>query len=127
MRTEVLSIGEVANRTGVSISAIRYYDEEGLIGGLSRVGGKRRFPPEAVRQISFLRRARDVGFTLGEIRSILDEGPPGWKSIVDAKQLDLLRQRGAIDTMIEVLSEISECGCEAIAECDLVDFPASVP
>lgn len=122
MIDEVLSIGEVSARTGVSISAIRYYDQEGLIGDVSRVGGKRRFSTDAVRQISFLRRARDVGFGLGEIRSILDEGPPGWRSIVEAKRSELIEQRTNIDTMVAVLAEIAECGCEAIAGCELIDL-----
>lgn len=123
MTNQVHPIGEVSRRTGVSVSAIRYYDDEGLIDKLIRSGGKRLFGLDAIRRVSFVRRAREVGFSIGEIRAVLNEGPAEWASIVERKRRDLIEKRAELDTMIELLGEISECGCQAIADCDLIDYP----
>lgn len=123
MTDRIHSIGEVSRQTGVSVSAIRYYDEEGLIGNLTRSGGKRQFGLDAVRRVSFVRRARETGFSIEEIRAVLNEGPAEWASVVERKRCELIDKRAELDTMIELLGEISECGCKAIAECELIDYP----
>lgn len=120
MIAEQLTIGQVADRTGLAVSAIRYYDDIGLLEPLARVGGKRRFPVSAVGRISFVRRSQEAGFSLDEIASILDDTSGGWRSLVDAKRQELRERRARLDTMIDILSEIGECGCEIVAECPLV-------
>ena len=121
MIAEQLTIGQVADRTGLAVSAIRYYDDIGLLDPLERVGGKRRFPLSAVGRISFVRRSQEAGFSLDEIVLILDDTTGGWRELVDAKRRDLLERRARLDTMIDMLSEISDCGCEIVAECPRVD------
>jgi MerR family redox-sensitive transcriptional activator SoxR len=64
----LLTIGEVARCTGVSTSAIRYYEEAGLLPEPERVGGKRRYEKEILRRLALIRGAKGAGFTLGEIR-----------------------------------------------------------
>src|SRR5215510_5001216 len=68
---ELLSIGDVADRTGVSTSALRFYEREGLIRSERTSGGQRRFHRDALRTIAFVRIAQRVGLTLDEIRDAL--------------------------------------------------------
>ena len=57
---DLLPIGEVARSTGLAVSAVRYYDEIGVITASARVGGKRRFDPDTVGRVSFIRRAQEA-------------------------------------------------------------------
>ena len=67
-----LSIGDVARRCGVSIEAIRYYEKEGLVPKPPRTSsGRRAYSPEHLQTISFVRRARDMGFSLRDTRELL--------------------------------------------------------
>jgi MerR family redox-sensitive transcriptional activator SoxR len=115
--SELLPIGDVARRTGVAVSAVRYYDNIGVIAAIERVGGKRRFDEATVGRVSFVRRAQEVGFSLEEIRSVLDDEHAGWLELVDHKMVELIERRDHLETMIEMLGEIRECGCEAVASC----------
>ena len=68
---ELMTIGEVAERTGVAVSALRFYDAEGFITSVRTAGGQRRFSREVLRRIAFIRVAQTVGLTLEEIRDAL--------------------------------------------------------
>ncbi|MFV2000929.1 MAG: MerR family transcriptional regulator [Acidimicrobiia bacterium] len=121
MKVELLPIGAIASQTGASVSAIRYYEQLGMIEAKTRVGGKRRFDPDTIGRVSFIRRAQEVGFTLGEVRLILDDGAGEWPDLVDEKIADLAKRRKKLDWMILMLSEIRECGCDAVASCPRSD------
>ena len=112
-----IAIGEVAQGAGVSVSAVRYYDQLGIIEVDERVGGKRRFSTETIGRVSFIKRCQEFGFTLDEIKDLLDDQARGWRSLVDTKLVDLSAQRARLDQMIEMLTEIRECGCETVGEC----------
>src|SRR5215468_5533683 len=75
--SDELSIGEVAERTGVAVSAIRFYEQEGLIAAWRSDGGQRRFHRDVLRRIAFVRVAQRVGLTLDEIRAALGTLPAG--------------------------------------------------
>ena len=120
--TETLPIGEVAQSTGVSVSAVRYYDELGLVRAADRIGGKRRFDSEAVGRINFTRWAQDAGFSLDEIMAILDDSAGGWHELVRAKRAELSDRRDHLSTMIELLEEIEQCGCSAVMTCDRANW-----
>jgi MerR family redox-sensitive transcriptional activator SoxR len=115
-----LAIGEVAERTGLSVSAIRYYDRIGLISAGERIGGKRRFDADTIGRVSFIRRASDVGFTLDETRAILDDASVDWALLVATKRAELMARRERLDAMLSMLDEIAECGCEAVASCAVI-------
>ena len=118
MSTDLISIGVLAAATDVTISAIRYYDEVGVVVPDARVGGKRRYEPRAIGRVNFVRRAQQLGFSLDDIRSILTDDVGGWGDVVD-RQLELLRaQRAELDTMIGLLEEMRTCGCEVVADCE---------
>ena len=119
--TALLSIGEVAAQTGSAPSALRYYEDVGLISTTTRVGGKRRFHPEVVGRISFVQRAQEAGFTLQEIAALLDDTAGTWRGLVDSKLDELRSRRDRIETMIQLLGEIRTCGCAVVADCPRLD------
>ncbi|MFV1990028.1 MAG: MerR family transcriptional regulator [Acidimicrobiales bacterium] len=119
MTTDLLSIGQVAETTGLAVSALRYYDEIGLIEEATRVGGKRRFHPETVSRVSFVQRSQEAGFSLDEIRLILDDTAGDWRELVVSKMAELSERRDRLDEMIALLGEIQECGCDVVADCAL--------
>ncbi len=73
---DLLTIGEVAGRAGTATSALRYYEEQGLVASVRSAGGQRRYPRSVLRRLSFVRAAQNVGLSLGEIRTALDALPP---------------------------------------------------
>ena len=113
----LLSIGAIAEATGVTVSAIRYYDDLGIVTTTRRVGGKRHFTPDVIGRVNFVRRAQDVGFTLDEIKAILDGDAGKVPSLVEAKIADLQDKRLRLDTMISMLEVLRECGCEEVTTC----------
>ena len=113
--TDLLPIGAVARATGAAVSAVRYYDEIGVISATSRVGGKRRFDREAVGRVNFIRLAQEAGFTLEEIRLMLDDTAGGWRAdLIENKLLELGERRDRLEMMIAMVNEIRDCGCEAV-------------
>ena len=72
---ELLAIGEVAARSGMAPSALRYYEQQGLIAAVRTPGGARRFPRGVLRRLAVVRAARNVGLSLTEIRAALDSLP----------------------------------------------------
>jgi len=69
----MLTIGQLAHRTGVNLQTVRYYERRGLMAPSSRSrSGYRQFTPEAVARVRFIRRAQDLGFSLEEIRGLLE-------------------------------------------------------
>jgi DNA-binding transcriptional MerR regulator len=71
-------------------------------------------------RVSFIRKAQEVGFSLEDIATILDDETGAWRGLVDDKLIELAERRDRLDTMISVLSEIRECGCGAVASCPRV-------
>jgi MerR family transcriptional regulator, redox-sensitive transcriptional activator SoxR len=112
-----LPIGAVAERTGLAISAVRYYDEIGVISAAERVGGKRRFSESTVGRVNFIRRSQDAGFSLDEIRTILDDTRGDWRTVVSEKIDELTARRRELDETLELLTEMRECGCDVVATC----------
>ncbi|MGB3737419.1 MAG: MerR family transcriptional regulator, partial [Ilumatobacter sp.] len=68
-----IAIGEIAEACHITVSAVRYYADVGLLSVSRRVGGKRRFAPNAIARVEFIQHCQESGFTLGEIGGILDE------------------------------------------------------
>src|SRR3954453_2431769 len=74
---ELLTIGQASARSGVAPSALRYYEEQGLIAATRTPGGARRFPRSGLRRLAFVRAAQNVGLSLAEIRDALATLPEG--------------------------------------------------
>ena len=120
---QLLSIGQLADSTGVTVSALRHYDEVGILNPAGRVGGKRRFTADAVGRVNFIRRAQAAGFSLAEINEALDETPSVARELVAAKIVELRRQRRELEMTIAMLEEIQACGCDAVATCPAIGAP----
>jgi MerR family transcriptional regulator, redox-sensitive transcriptional activator SoxR len=125
MTEATLGIGEVARETGISVSAIRFYERSGLLPEAERVGGKRRFEADAVRRIGVINIAKQAGFSLEEVRALLDSierGAPAHEELqaLAARKLPevdaLIERAGA---MRDWLAVASDCGCESLEDCAL--------
>lgn len=125
-KTDLLPIGDLAARTGLSVSAIRFYEEKGLVSALRNRGGQRRFLRSDIRRLSFIRAAQQLGFSLGEIRAQLAALPQGrtptqgdwtrisrrFRAVLDARIEGLTRLRDRLDGCIG-------CGCLSLKKCAL--------
>jgi MerR family transcriptional regulator, redox-sensitive transcriptional activator SoxR len=125
MADAALSIGEVAAKAGVNVSAIRFYEREGLLPEADRVGGRRRFGEDAVRRLGIIDVAKQAGFSLDEVRALLaatDGGAPAHEQLraLAARKLpevDALIERG--EAMRGWLKLAGECDCETLEACAL--------
>jgi MerR family transcriptional regulator, redox-sensitive transcriptional activator SoxR len=125
MTEATLGIGEVAREAGVSVSAIRFYERNGLLLEAERVSGKRRFGPDTVRRLRVIDIGKQAGFSLDEVRALLDSidrGAPAHEELraLAARKLpemDALIERAR--AMRDWLAVASDCGCESLEDCAL--------
>ncbi len=122
----VLTIGEVSRRSGVASSALRFYEERGLIASVRTGSGHRRYPRPVLRRIAFIVFAQRVGLTLDEVGAELAKLPPGyapsrrdwsrlsssWTSRIDERIAELERLKSG-------LTECIGCGCLSFEQCTL--------
>ncbi|WP_321877677.1 redox-sensitive transcriptional activator SoxR [Paraburkholderia bannensis] len=126
MNESAISIGELAKRSGVAPSAIRFYEEQGLISSSRTAGGQRQYRRETLRRVGFIRAAQAVGLNLSEIRSALETLPGqrtptkrDWERLSRAWQ-PLLQER--IDGLIALRDQLASCvgcGCLSLTACSL--------
>ena len=123
---ELLTIGQVSARSGVAPSALRYYEQQGLITATRTSGGARRYPRSVLRRLAFVRAAQTVGLSLAEARAALatlpDGRPPtardwarlsaGWRERLDQQIAALVQLRDGLDSCIG-------CGCLSLGRCAL--------
>ena len=107
----LLSIGELAERTGVATTALRYYDQLGLVGPATREsGGRRRYAESAVAEVSVIRFLREVGFTLAEIACFLAASEqPSRQEIIDRKLVEFTGRQHQLEVAREVLEHGRTC------------------
>jgi MerR family redox-sensitive transcriptional activator SoxR len=125
---DLLTIGALSDRTGIAHSALRYYEDVGLIHPIRSAGGQRRYRRSTIRRVSFVRVAQQVGLSLEEIRAALDSLPDGrtptekdwqrlsasWRPRLDAQIALLERLRDRLDSCIG-------CGCLSLRTCQLAN------
>jgi MerR family transcriptional regulator, redox-sensitive transcriptional activator SoxR len=123
---QTLSIGEVSARTGVSVSALRFYEREGLISARRSEGGQRAYARDVLRRVSFVRIAQQVGLTLEEIRVALatlpnDRTPTksDWARLSAAWRPRLDDQIAALSRLRDNLTSCIGCGCLSLKACAL--------
>jgi MerR family redox-sensitive transcriptional activator SoxR len=126
--SSVLTIGEVARRSGVAASALRFYEERGLISSERAGSGHRRYPRPVLRRIAFIVFAQKIGLSLEEIGTELAKLPPdraptrrdwsrlssGWSSRIDDRIAELERLKLG-------LTECIGCGCLSLDRCQLAN------
>ncbi|HEX7046124.1 MAG TPA: redox-sensitive transcriptional activator SoxR [Gammaproteobacteria bacterium] len=125
---EEITIGELSERSGVATSALRYYEERGLIRALRTSSGHRRYPRHVIRRVTFVVFAQRVGLTLEDIGAELAKLPENraprrddwaklssnWRKRIDARIAELERLK-------EGLTECIGCGCLSMQRCRLVN------
>jgi DNA-binding transcriptional MerR regulator len=115
-----LTIGELAERTGVATSALRYYEQLGLIPAPVRVSGQRRYPESAVDLVGVILLLRDVGFSLREAKAFLAsraQAVDGWRRLAQRKLADLDEQIAKAQTAKEAITHALHCPHDDIATC----------
>ena len=121
-----LPIGLLAERTGLAVSAIRYYEEQGLIRPWRNAGGQRRFGRADIRRLSFVMIAQKVGLTLPELRELLATLPGGrapnkrdWDRVAAAFQAHLDARIAELAALRDSLGSCIGCGCLSLPSCAL--------
>lgn len=120
---EQLSIGEVAQQVGLQPSALRYYESIDLLPPARRVSGQRRYSPEMIQRLEIITAAKEIGFSLDEIKVLLDgfspDSPPSerWQGIAEAKlpEVESLIQRA--QAMKRILEMGLNCECITMEVC----------
>jgi MerR family redox-sensitive transcriptional activator SoxR len=121
-----LTIGQVAARSGVAPSALRYYEEQGLVTATRSAGGARRYPRSVLRRLAFVRAAQNVGLSLTEIRDALATLPEGrpptardWARLSRGWRDRLDEQIAALERLRDGLTSCIGCGCLSLTRCRL--------
>ncbi len=121
-----ISIGQLAERTGLSVSAIRYYETQGLIFSERSSGGQRRFLRSDIRRLSFVMIAQQVGFTIDQICSQLDSLPEkrtptkqDWERMGRKFRKELDQKIESLNKMRTLLDGCIGCGCLSLKKCSL--------
>jgi MerR family transcriptional regulator, redox-sensitive transcriptional activator SoxR len=121
-----LTVGEVAERSGVAVSALRFYEAEGLIQSTRNAGNQRRFARETLRRVAVIKVAQRLGIPLASIRAALKSLPEGrTPTAADWNRLSA-RWRADLDDRIEKLQQLRNqlstcigCGCLSLNDCPL--------
>jgi DNA-binding transcriptional MerR regulator len=115
----LLTIGELARRTGVTAPALRYYEELGLLPAPARMSGQRRYPESAARLVAAILLYRDAGFTLAEQKALMASraGAPGWRQLAQRKLAELDKQIATAQAAREAIRHGLRCPHEDITQC----------
>lgn len=121
-----LSIGQLAERTGLAVSAIRYYETQGLVHPERNAGGQRRYLRSDIRRLSFVQIAQQFGFTIGQIREQFAALPDGRTPTKQDWTRISRGFRAELDQRIETLTKLRNnldgcigCGCLSLRKCAL--------
>jgi MerR family redox-sensitive transcriptional activator SoxR len=124
--TRELSVGEVAARCGVAVSAIHFYEAKGLITSWRSRGNQRRYPREVLRRVSIVKVAQRLGIPLASIKAALDSLPKGrtptgqdWRRLSSRWQADLDERIGKLSRLRDQLTGCIGCGCLSMGDCPL--------
>ncbi len=122
----LLSIGDLARRTGLTVSAIRFYEQRGLVTAIRTTGNQRRFARSDIRRLSFALIAQQLGLSLGQIETELATLPAGRTPTREDWQAVSRRIRGVLDQKIALLTQTRDkldgcigCGCLSLDRCAL--------
>ena len=125
-RDDLISIGALARRTGVAVSAIRYYEDRKLLTSLRTGGNQRRFLRSDIRRISFILIAQKLGLGLAEIEAELATLPQGRTPTLTDWQRISRSMRSQLDAKIQLLTRTKQkldqcigCGCLSLSRCQL--------
>ncbi|WP_410640276.1 redox-sensitive transcriptional activator SoxR [Amycolatopsis sp. lyj-346] len=123
-----LTVGELSRRSGVPASALRFYEDEGLIHSRRTAGNQRRYRRDTLRRVTFIRMSQRVGMPLSKIREVLgllsDDRTPtrtDWARISRCWQDDLNARIRQLEQLRDQLDDCIGCGCMSLAKCRLAN------
>jgi MerR family redox-sensitive transcriptional activator SoxR len=126
MAAPALTIAELSARSGAAPSALRYYEELGLIRAERTAGNQRRYPRHVLRRVAFIRAGRQIGLSLRDIQAALDQLPADkaptraqWARAARAWQARIDQRVGELQTMSKTLGGCIGCGCLSLRRCAL--------
>lgn len=129
VESKPLPIGALADRTGVAVSAIRFYEEQGLIHASRASSGHRRFARSTIRRISFIRICQQLGYSLDAIKAHLDALPDGrtpseedWQLLAANFAVDIDERMAGLAELKEKLDGCIGCGCLSLQRCALYNI-----
>lgn len=118
--TPLLSIGELARQVGAAPSAIRYWERAGLLDPAERVGGRRRYRPDAIDRVGLIRVCQDVGFHIHEIRELLASDSlddAQWRSRAEQKIAQMKDEIARLQAAVEGLQHTLTCPHPSLSAC----------
>lgn len=129
MPEEMLRIGDLAKATDTKVETIRYYEQIGILPAPSRTDGNfRAYAPEHLARLSFVRRARNLGFTLDKVRELLGMSDQKHRSCNSVSMIarehlaEVDRKIAGLKALrTELNSIINQCGCGTIADCQIIE------
>jgi MerR family redox-sensitive transcriptional activator SoxR len=123
-----LTPGQLAERSGIAVSALHFYERQGLIRSRRTAGNQRRYPRETLRRVAFIRVSQRVGIPLAEIRAALDTLPEGrtpgreeWARLSAIWRTDLDRRIEQLVRLRDNLTSCIGCGCLSLDRCVLAN------
>lgn len=123
---DLISIGEMSSRTGLSVSAIRFYEEKGLVEPIRTSGNQRRFLRSDIRRLSFILIAQQLGLALGEIESEMKKLPSNrtpnardWQKISRSIRGGIAEKIALLERTRDRLDGCIGCGCLSLTHCRL--------
>ena len=121
---DLLTVGEVAQRSGFAPSALRFYEREGLLATTRTAGGQRRYERHVLRRLAFIRAARNIGLSLEEVKDALASLPGGrtptvadWARVSRSWRARLDEQIAALQALRDGLEGCIGCGCLSLKRC----------
>ena len=118
-----MTIGELAMKSGVPASTIRYWERIGVLPVSVRVSGQRRYGEKSVHQLAVLQLARACGFRLEEMRHLMNGFRPGtvasrrWRVLAEGKRQELKAKMAQLKAMQRLVDRVLDCQCAELAEC----------
>jgi MerR family transcriptional regulator, redox-sensitive transcriptional activator SoxR len=123
-----LTVGEVAARSGVAVSALHFYEAQGLISSRRTAGNQRRYPRQVLRRVAFIRASQGVGIPLRRIKAALDQLPDrrtptrrDWERLSELWRTELDDQIGRLQSLRDNLTGCIGCGCLSLDRCNLIN------
>ena len=132
-KPRVFTIGQLASAVAVNLETVRYYERIGLMPRPSRTGScHRSYDEKHVRQLSFIRRARELGFSIEDIRALLTLAAPAQRSCAEVKEIasaHLISVQAKLADLTKLESiltmTVAQCSGEAVSACPVLDRPQS--
>ncbi len=125
---DLLTVGEVSRRTGVAVSALRFYEAQGLIFSQRTAGNQRRYSRHMIRRVSLIQVAKRLGIPLRDVAEVFRDLPHDrkptrreWERIARAWSADLEMRRAALERLQRELTNCIGCGCVSMSACRLLN------